>query len=84
MLTMPCAVPSVALGLKVRAKSKPTIEPGPPTEITTIRTTSSHSGARPGSASTTVHARALLRDDRQHHARPAVRIAPGEDADQDA
>ena len=44
----------------MRAKSNPTIEPGPPTEITTIRTTSSHSGARSGSASTTVHASALL------------------------
>ncbi len=60
MLTMPCAVPSVALGLKVRAKSKPTIDPGPPTEMTTTRTTSSHSGARPGSASTTVQTSALL------------------------
>ena len=45
MLTMPWAVPRVALGLNVRAKSKPTIEPGPPTEMTTISTTSSHSGA---------------------------------------
>src|SRR6476620_11630751 len=46
MLTIPDAVPSVA--------------PGRPTEITTTRTTSSHSGARPGSASTIVHATALL------------------------
>ena len=45
MLTMPAAVPSVALGLKVRAKSKPTIEPGPPTEMTTISTTRSQRGA---------------------------------------
>lgn len=60
MFTMPWAVPSVVLGLKVRAKSNPTIEPGPPIEITTIRTTSSHSGARLGRASTTVQIRALL------------------------
>ena len=60
MLTMPWAVPSVALGLNVRAKSNPTIDPGPPIEMTTTRTISSHSGARPGRASTTVHTRALL------------------------
>ena len=59
MLTMPCAVPSVALGLKVRAKSKPTIDPGPPTEMTTTRTISSHSGAGPGSVSTMVQMVAL-------------------------
>ena len=60
MLTKPWAVPRVALGLNVRAKSKPTIEPGPPTEITRISTRSSHSGARSGRANTTVQASALL------------------------
>ena len=60
MLTMPDAVPSVARGLKVRAKSNPTIDPGPPTEMTTTRTTSSQSGARPGRASTTDQMTALL------------------------
>ena len=30
-------------------------DPGPPTEITTISRTSSHSGAGPGSASTMPH-----------------------------
>jgi hypothetical protein len=60
MFTMPWAVPRVALGLNVLAKSNPTIEPGPPAEITTTRTTSSHRGARPGSARMTVHMTALL------------------------
>ena len=68
MLTMPDAVPSVARGLNVRAKSNPTIDPGPPTEMTTTRTTSSHSGARPGSASTTVQTSGVAGDDAEHKA----------------
>ncbi len=60
MLMMPVAVPRVRLGLNVRAWSKPTIEPGPPMEITMINTTSNHSGAGPGSASTTAQMAALL------------------------
>src|SRR3954468_15729277 len=56
VLTMPEALPMRVGGLKVRATSKPIIEPGPPTAMSTTRTTSSHSGARPGQSSTTVHA----------------------------
>ena len=87
MLTMPCAVPSVALGLKVRAKSKPTIDPGPPTEMTTTSSVSSHSGAAVGSASTTVHIAALLammastKRDRRCGRRPVN--TPIDDAGQD-
>src|SRR5450756_3177889 len=52
-LTIPLALPRRVGGLKVRARSNPTIEPGPPTASTTTRTTRSHSGARPGHRSTT-------------------------------
>src|SRR5450756_2414068 len=52
-LTIPLALPRRVGGLKVRARSNPTIEPGPPTASTTTRTTRSHSGARPGQSSTT-------------------------------
>src|SRR5665647_2406200 len=52
-LTIPVALPRRVGGLKVRARSNPTIEPGPPTASTTTRTTSSHRGARPGQRSTT-------------------------------
>src|SRR5450756_68108 len=52
-LTIPVALPRRVGGLKVRARSNPTIEPGPPTASTTTRTTSSHRGARPGQTSTT-------------------------------
>ena len=54
------AVPRVARGLNVRAKSNPTIDPGPPTEITTTKTVSSHSGARAENARTTVQIAVLL------------------------
>ena len=53
-------MPRVARGLKVRAKSKPTTDPGPPTEMTTTSTTSSQYGAGPGSARTAVHTAALV------------------------
>ena len=48
MLTMPVAVPSRVGGLKLRAKSKPTIEPGPPTARTSTSTTSSSMRRGPG------------------------------------
>src|SRR5690242_21290047 len=52
-LTMPVALPSRVGGLNVRARSKPTSDPGPPTAVTTTSTTSSGSGARPGQSRTT-------------------------------
>src|SRR6476469_8059729 len=54
-LTMPVALPSRVGGLNVLARSKPTMEPGPPTAVTTTRTTSTGRGARPGHRSTTAH-----------------------------
>ncbi len=56
VLTMPEALPMRVGGLNVRARSKPIIEPGPPMAMSTTRTTSIHSGARPGQSSTTVQA----------------------------
>ena len=53
MLTTPVARPSRSEGWKVRARSKPTIDPGPPIAVTTTSSTSSHSGAGPGQSSTT-------------------------------
>ena len=53
-LTMPVALPRRSGGLKVRAKSKPIIEPGPPRASPSTSRTSTHSGARPGQASTSV------------------------------
>ena len=58
VLTMPAALPSRDGGLKVRAKSKPIMDPGWFAPITTTSVTSSHSGACPGQASTAVHAAA--------------------------
>src|SRR5665648_1219616 len=52
-LTIPLALPRRVGGLNVRARSNPTIEPGPPTARTTTRTTRIHIGARPGQRSTT-------------------------------
>ncbi len=46
--TMPFAPPSARIGLKVRAKSNPMSEPGPPTPTTTNRTITSHIGGTPG------------------------------------
>ena len=66
MLTMPWAVPSVALGLNVRAKSKPTIEPGPPTEMTMTSSVSSHSGAAERQCQHDRPDRGVARDDGQH------------------
>jgi hypothetical protein len=58
-LTRPFARPIVSSGWNVRARSKPTIEAGPPAPVTQTSTTSSHSGARPGQSSTTVQTNAM-------------------------
>ena len=58
-LTTPLALPCRSAGFQVRAKSKPIIEPGPLVPRTTTSTTSSHSGARPGHSSTTLHVLAV-------------------------
>ena len=58
-LTIPLAEPYARMGLKLRAKSNPMREPGPPTAITSSRTTTSHTGGWPGHASSTVHTTAM-------------------------
>ena len=57
---IPLALASRSSGLEVRPTSKPIIEAGPPTPTTRASTTSSHTGAGPGQASTTVHTATMV------------------------
>ena len=54
MLTSPLARPSDCDGVKERARSKATIEAGPPVAVVSTITTSSHSGAGVSRSSTAV------------------------------
>ena len=47
-LTSPLARPIACTGVKVRARSKPTIEAGPPVAVVQAITTTIHAGAGPG------------------------------------
>ena len=58
-LMMPLVLAIRSGGLDVRPTSKPIIEAGPPQPQATTSTTSSHSGASPGHASTAVQASAI-------------------------
>lgn len=53
MFTTPLARPTASVGVKERARSKPTVEAGPPVAVTQIRTTMTGRGAGPGHVSTT-------------------------------
>src|SRR4249919_1165632 len=54
-LTKPFARPDASFGMKVRARSKPTIDAGPPVAIKQTSTTSIHIGAGVDRARTTAH-----------------------------
>ena len=59
MLTTPLARPVASCGVKVRARSKPTMEAGPPVAMAKTSTTSSHSGAGSERTSTAVQHTAM-------------------------
>ena len=56
-LTSPLARPIACTGVKERARSKPTIDAGPPLAVANAITTTSQCGGTPGQSSTAVHAR---------------------------
>ena len=58
-LTKPLARPDASTGMKVRARSKPTIDAGPPVAIRQTSTTSIHTGAGVERSSTTAQPRAI-------------------------
>src|SRR3954451_24488345 len=58
-LTKPLARPDASFGMNVRARSKPTIEAGPPVAIRQTRTTSIHNGAGVDRARTTAQPHAI-------------------------
>src|SRR6476646_6365904 len=58
-LTNPFARPEASFGMKVRARSKPTIDAGPPVAIRQTRTTSIHIGAGVDRARTTAQPHAI-------------------------
>ena len=58
-LTKPFARPDASFGMKVRARSKPTIDAGPPVAIRQTSTTSIHIGAGVDRASTTAQPKAI-------------------------
>ena len=60
MLTSPLARPLTSAGVKLRARSKPTIEAGPPEAIEKTSRTSSHIGAGVERSSTTAHSVAIV------------------------
>ena len=59
MLTNPLALPLASAGVKLRARSKPTIDAGPPDAIAKTSRTSSHIGAGVDCISTTAHISAI-------------------------
>lgn len=83
MFTMPVAVPTRIAGLKVRAKSKAIMEPGPPTASASTRAVSSGRGAGPGYTSTASQAPAISPAiartivDRRSGCRPTYRPSRG-------
>ena len=81
-LTIPVAVPSRWAGLKVRAKSKPIMEPGPPTARVTTSAARSQSGARPGTSRTAAQAVAVASGNEQHHGGAPQRMPGNESAHQ--
>ena len=60
-LTRPLARPVSCAGVKDRARSKPTIEAGPPLAVAKAITTTTQSGAAPGHSSTAVHGTTIAR-----------------------
>src|SRR5262245_47536263 len=58
-LTNPLARPDASFGMNVRARSKPTIDAGPPVAIRQTSTTSIHIGAGVDRARTTAHQNAI-------------------------
>ena len=61
MLTSPLARPVSCGGVNERARSKPTIEAGPPLAVANAITTTSHVGATPGHSRTAVHGTTMVR-----------------------
>ena len=59
MLTKPLARPEASTGMNVRARSKPTIDAGPPVAIRQTSTTSIHIGAGVDRISTAVQPSAI-------------------------
>ena len=72
---MLCATPRLALGLAVRAMSKPTTEPGPPAASTTHQHDEQPAAARGrAGASTAVQTTTLAAMTAEHQPRPAQRV----------
>ena len=58
--TTPLARPIDSCGVNERARSKPTIEAGPPAAVVQTSTTSSHIGAGVSRSSTAVHGTTMI------------------------
>ena len=79
-LTTPFAAPRLRIGLKVRAKSKPISEPGPPTPMTTSRSiTTARAVAGPARAAGRAQATPMAATMPSTRLRAAERIAGGQD-----
>ncbi len=79
--TIPFAEPRLRSGLKVRAKSKPISEPGPPIAMTTTSRMTLQTGGWPGHASTIAQAIPMARHDAEHDRAAPQREARGQQAE---